>query len=173
MKRVLVLPVAAVVIGLVVAGCGGGGGSSNASSSSGGGGAYGGGSATKSAPAASATTVDVKSSSLGRILVDSQGRTLYLFEKDKGPTSTCSSACASAWPPVTGTAKGGAGTTAGKFGTTRRSDGMMQVTYGGHPLYTYAGDSSPGQTNGEGLKQFGAEWYVLSPAGKKVEKAGS
>jgi predicted lipoprotein with Yx(FWY)xxD motif len=172
MKRIFALPVAAVAVGLVVAGCGGGGGSSSNS-----GGAYGGGSSTKSAAskpgAATGATVDVKSSSLGRILVNSQGQTLYLFEKDKGPTSTCSAACAAAWPPVTGTAKGGAGTTASKFGTTRRSDGMTQVTYGGHPLYTYAGDSAPGQTNGEGLKQFGAEWYVLSPAGKKVEKEGS
>jgi predicted lipoprotein with Yx(FWY)xxD motif len=170
MKRIFALPIAAVAVGLVIAGCGGGGGSSSNASSS-----YGGGSATKSTakPAAGAATVDVKSSGLGRILVNSQGQTLYLFEKDKGPSSTCSGACAAAWPPVVGSAKGGTGTTAGKFGTTRRSDGMMQVTYGGHPLYTYAGDSSPGQTNGEALKQFGAEWYVLSPAGKKVEKAGS
>ena len=169
MKRMLALPVAAAAIGIVIAGCGGGGSSSNSGS------AYGGGSATKSTgrPAASAATVDVKSSSLGRILVNPQGQTIYLFEKDKGPTSTCSAACAAAWPPVTGAGKGGTGTTAGKLGTTRRSDGMMQVTYAGHPLYTYAGDSSPGQTNGEGLKQFGAEWYVLSPAGKKVEKTGS
>jgi predicted lipoprotein with Yx(FWY)xxD motif len=171
MQRLLVLPVAAAAVALVIAGCGGGGGGSSSNSGS----AYGGGSATKSTakPAANAATVDVKSSSLGRILVNSQGQTLYLFEKDKGPSSTCSAACAAAWPPVTGSAKGGAGTTASKFGTTRRSDGMMQVTYAGHPLYTYAGDSSPGQTNGEGLNQFGAEWYVLSPAGKKVEKPGS
>jgi predicted lipoprotein with Yx(FWY)xxD motif len=68
---------------------------------------------------------------------------------------------------------GGAGLSAAKLATSPRGGGMMQVTYAGHPLYTYAGDSSPGQTNGEGLNQFGAEWYVLSPSGKKVEKAGS
>jgi predicted lipoprotein with Yx(FWY)xxD motif len=116
-------------------------------------------------------TVDVRSTSLGKILVDSQGRTLYLFEKDQGPKSTCSGACAAAWPPLTssGKPKAGAGVKASLLGTTARSDGSSEVTYNGHPLYSYAGDQGPGDTNGQALDQFGAEWYVLSPAGQKVE----
>lgn len=116
-------------------------------------------------------TIDVGNTSLGRILVDSQGRTLYLFEKDKGRMSTCSGACATAWPPVTtsGAPKAGPGASQADVGTTRRSDGTTEVTYKGHPLYYYAGDQSPGEANGQGLNQFGAPWYVLSPAGNKVD----
>jgi predicted lipoprotein with Yx(FWY)xxD motif len=129
-------------------------------------------------PAASrtaATTVDVRSTGLGKILVDAQGRTLYLFEKDKSPQSTCDGACASAWPPLVTqqAATVGAGATAAKLGTSKRTDGSLQATYAGHPLYLYAGDSKPGQTTGEGIDQFGAEWYVLAPSGHKVEDEGS
>jgi predicted lipoprotein with Yx(FWY)xxD motif len=182
MKRTYFLPlgvIAAVV--LIVAGCGGS--SKKTSSASTGtssaasqptGGAYGG---ATSAPAntGAGAAIDAKKSSLGTILVDSKGMSIYYFQKDKGPKSTCSGACAAAWPPVTstGAATAGTGIAKAKLGTSTRSDGTKQVTYNGHPLYTYAGDSSPGQTNGEGLKQFGAEWYVLSPAGNKVEKPGS
>jgi predicted lipoprotein with Yx(FWY)xxD motif len=173
MKRALLIFVPTAVA-LVVAGCGGGGSSSKSANNSG---PYGGsGSSAKSTPASTGSkVVDVRKTGLGRILVNSQGQTLYLFEKDKGTRSTCSAACAAAWPPLTasGTATGGAGLSAAKLATSSRGGGMMQVTYAGHPLYTYAGDSSPGQTNGEGLNQFGAEWYVLSPSGKKVEKEGS
>jgi predicted lipoprotein with Yx(FWY)xxD motif len=124
---------------------------------------------------ASGATIDVRKTALGTILVDSTGRTLYLFEKDHGDRSSCSGACASAWPPLTTTAKPkpAAGVNAPLLGTTKRGDGSTEVTYGGHPLYTYAGDAAPGDTTGEGLSQFGAEWYVLSPQGKKVEKQGS
>ena len=182
MKRTYFLPLGVLVAAvLIVAGCGGGskktssaGTSSSASQPTGG--AYGGGASTAaSASSGAGAAIDAKKSGLGTILVDSKGMSLYLFEKDKGPTSSCSGACAAAWPPVTstGAATAGAGLVKAKLGTTTRSDGTKQVTYNGHPLYTYAGDSSAGQTNGEALKQFGAEWYVLSPAGSKVEKPGS
>ncbi|WP_173092255.1 COG4315 family predicted lipoprotein [Actinomadura verrucosospora] len=113
---------------------------------------------------------------LGKVLVDGQGRTVYLFEKDQGGKSSCSGACAAVWPPVTSTGKpkAGSGATASKLGTTSRSDGSTQVTYGGHPLYYYAPDAGmKGSAKGEGLTQFGAGWYVVSADGKKVEKSGS
>jgi predicted lipoprotein with Yx(FWY)xxD motif len=121
--------------------------------------------------AASGATVAVQSSKLGKILVDDQGRTLYLFEKDKGPKSTCAGACASAWPPLAtnGAPKAGSGVTAADLTASQRDDGSSQVVYHGHPLYRYAGDSKAGNTNGEGLNQFGAEWYVLGPSGNKTE----
>jgi predicted lipoprotein with Yx(FWY)xxD motif len=140
---------------LAIAGCGGS--SSNAN-------------ATPSGTTASGSTVHVRSASLGKILVDSQGRTLYLFEKDTGSKSTCSGACASAWPPfrTSGTPKAGSGVTASLLGTTARSDGNDEVTYNDHPLYYYAGDQKAGDTFGQDLNQFGAAWYVLSPAGNKI-----
>ena len=119
-------------------------------------------------------TIASASTSLGRVLVNGRQLTVYLFEKDKGKTSSCYGPCASAWPPVTTSSmpRAGGGATAAKLATTRRSDGTLQVTYNGHPLYTYADDSKPGQTNGEGVDEFGAEWYALSPAGTTVEDSG-
>jgi predicted lipoprotein with Yx(FWY)xxD motif len=115
-------------------------------------------------------TIAARSTKLGTILVDADGRSLYLFKQDKGSASTCYDACASAWPPVTTDAKAVAGTgiDAAKLGTTKRKDGVNEVTYGGHPLYTYAGDSKPGDTTGQDLDQFGAEWYVLAPTGRQI-----
>jgi predicted lipoprotein with Yx(FWY)xxD motif len=149
---------AAPLAALAIAGCGGSGGAVKASSPA----------ATKSAGGA---TVDVRTTNLGKTLVDAQGRTLYLFEKDKGMNSTCFGSCASVWPPFTtsGKPKAGAGVTASLLGTTARSDGKPEVTYNGHPLYYYAADQKPGDTTGEGLDQFGAKWYVLSPTGKKID----
>ena len=95
--------------------------------------------------------------------------TVYLFEADKGSKSSCTGACAAAWPPVTGNPKAGAGAMAGDLGTITRPDGTKQVTYKGHPLYLYAKDGDAGDAYGEGLKQFGAGWYVLAPSGKKVD----
>src|SRR4051794_36755778 len=111
--------------------------------------------------------VSTASTSLGTVLVDSQGRTLYLFKADSGTKSACSGACASAWPPLRVSAEptAGDGARASKLGTTQRSDGQPQVTYNGHPLYTYIGDSKPGDVNGQGLTAFGAAWFVLSPSG--------
>ena len=140
----------------------------------------GGGTSAYHAPTATATATDTAASvklertSLGKVLTDGNGRTLYLFERDSGPKSTCFGACAAAWPPLTTRSKpmAGAGVSAAKLGTIKRGGGS-EVTYAGHPLYLYAGDSAPGQTNGEGLDQFGAEWYALSGAGQKVEEGGS
>src|SRR3954454_14329280 len=132
-----------------------------------------GGTAAANAPATGVpdATIAARSTKLGTILVDADGRSLYLFEQDKGATSTCYGACASAWPPVTTDARAiaGAGIDAAKLGTTKRKDGVSEVTYGGHPLYTYAGDATPGDTTGQDLDQFGAEWYVLAPSGKKID----
>jgi len=127
-------------------------------------------------PSASATASEIvigtANSQLGTLLTADNGRTVYLFEKDTGSTSTCIGECAANWPPVT--TSGMAPTTSGKanaslLGTTTRSDGTVQVTYAGHPIYFFSADTAPGQTNGEGVEAFGAEWYVVSPAGKKIE----
>lgn len=117
-------------------------------------------------------TVTSSRSSLGRVLVDESGQTLYLFEKDEPSESYCTGACAGVWPPVEtdGSLTAGPGVARSRLGTIVRDDGERQVTYAGHPLYYYAGDAStPGKTAGEGLDQFGSEWYLVSPAGKVVE----
>jgi predicted lipoprotein with Yx(FWY)xxD motif len=124
---------------------------------------------------ASVAKVELVNTKLGKVLADGRGRTLYLFEKDKGSGSACAGMCAQAWPPLTTTGKprAGAGVSASKLGTTTRSGGVKQVTYNGHPLYGFVKDTGPRQTHGEGLKAFGAEWYVLNSAGRKVEEHGS
>jgi len=121
-------------------------------------------------------TVGVENNgNLGKILVDSRGDTLYLFQKDSGTKSACTGACASAWPPLRASGKPvvGTGATASMVATTPRSDGKPQVTYNGHPLYTYSGDQQPGDTNGQGLTAFGAAWFAVSPAGDMVSGTGS
>jgi predicted lipoprotein with Yx(FWY)xxD motif len=117
-------------------------------------------------------TVATASSPLGTILVDRRGSTLYLFEKDRRGESACSGACALEWPPLITRGKPtAAGTAQGSLlGTTRRGDGSRQVTYRGHPLYRFAGDTRPGQTAGQGLRDFGAGWFVVSPAGATVDR---
>ena len=134
---------------------------------------YGGGLAPSSQ--SGSATVSVADSSLGQILVDGNGKTLYLFEADTSTQSTCSGGCAQAWPPVTtnGAPKAAGGASASLLGTTARSDGTTQVTYGGHPLYSFTGDTKPGDTNGEGSTAFGAGWDVLTPTGEKIEKSAS
>ncbi len=111
-------------------------------------------------------------SSLGRILVDGQGRTLYLFEKDKGGRSACAGTCAAYWPPLLthGKVAVGGGIKKSLLGSTRRTDGTTQVTYARHPLYRFVEDARPGQAKGQNIDEFGAEWYVVSSAGKKVQK---
>lgn len=123
----------------------------------------------------SGSTVNVAGSSLGNILVDGSGRTLYLFEADKNGTSACSGACASTWPPLTAASPtAGSGVDGGALATTKRADGTQQVTYHGHPLYYYDGDgSTAGRAKGEGLSTFGGTWYVVDGAGKAVEPASS
>jgi predicted lipoprotein with Yx(FWY)xxD motif len=95
--------------------------------------------------------------------------TVYLFEGDKGQSSTCTGACASVWPPVTGKPQASAGAMSSDLGTIKRADGTTQVTYKGHPLYLYAKDKDDEDAYGEALKQFGAEWYALKSSGQKVD----
>jgi predicted lipoprotein with Yx(FWY)xxD motif len=160
MKRLFLLAIAPAATALVVAGCGGGGSGSaqqrDAQPAKGGG---------------AGATVALGKLNVGNALVDGQGRTLYLFEADKGPTSTCGGACASLWPPAKASGKptAGPGVDAAKLGTTRRGDGTLEVTYNGHPLYRYAPDTKAGDATGQGLNQFGAKWYVLAASGSKID----
>jgi predicted lipoprotein with Yx(FWY)xxD motif len=178
MKR-LILPV--LVAATLLAACGGSSSPKNASSttSTGGGGAYSSGAATPAPKAAaasgSAATVETRTGGPGRFLVDAKGRTLYLWVADKGSKSTCSGACAQAWPPLTTTGKprAGKGAKASLLGTTKRSDGTLEVTYAGHPLYYFAGDARPGQTSGQGSTGFGAAWWVVAANGKAITHGGS
>lgn len=123
----------------------------------------------------SLATVSVANTGLGKVLVDSQGKTLYLFEQDTGTKSTCSGGCATEWPPLEASGKPtvGGGLKTSLIGTTRRSDGQRQVTYDGHPLYGYVGDSKAGDTNGQGINAFGALWYALAPSGSANTTASS
>jgi predicted lipoprotein with Yx(FWY)xxD motif len=170
--------IAALAIGaaLAVAGCGG-----SDSSSSGEGGAYGSGGETSSAQNAKSessgaeasgtgTVAVAKNPELGTILVDAKGFTLYDFHKDKGGKSACYGACASTWPPLStsGAPHAMSGAEASKLGTTKRSDGTLQVTYAGHPLYTYVADTKPGEAKGNDFSSFGAQWYALKPSGEEA-----
>jgi predicted lipoprotein with Yx(FWY)xxD motif len=175
----------ATLLALVAAGCGSSGSSTTkttaASASS---------SASQAAPApattasgatstsASASTgavlISTKQDKLGTILAAGSKRmTVYLFEGDKRAGSACTGACTHVWPPVTttGQAKSGGGAMAADLGTIMRSDGTRQVTYKGHPLYFFARDGDKGDAYGQGVKGFGASWYVLSPSGSKVDKS--
>jgi predicted lipoprotein with Yx(FWY)xxD motif len=118
--------------------------------------------------------VAVGVSSLGRMLVDGHGRTLYLFGKDRHGKSACRGQCAGYWPPLitAGRPRALAGANASLLGTTRRADGRMQVTYKHHPVYRFVKDTKKGQTNGEGLNIFGGTWYAVSPGGSKIKAAG-
>jgi predicted lipoprotein with Yx(FWY)xxD motif len=128
--------------------------------------------AASQAAGAKGPVVSTATTSLGRILVDARGHTLYLFGKDTNGKSACSGACAVAWPPLiaNGKPRAGAGAKASRLGTTRRADGRLQVTYNRHPVYRFVKDAKRGQTNGEGLNAFGGTWDALSPAGAKVVK---
>jgi predicted lipoprotein with Yx(FWY)xxD motif len=163
----------AVVAALVLAACGGSGSSSSGTSTSSGSSTPGYGAAKPSTSNTSgpASTVSTKTSSLGTILVDAKGRTLYLWDADHGSKSTCTGACAQAWPPLTttGTPKASGAVKASLLGTTKRPDGSREVTYAGQPLYTFAGDTRAGQTTGEGSNGFGAPWWVVSPAGMALQ----
>ena len=121
--------------------------------------------------ATGAATVKTRHGKLGTYLVDGKGRTLYLFEKDRTKKSTCADACAVAWPPLKtkGRPKAAGAAKASLLGTSKRADGTTQVTYRGHPLYYFVQDKKAGDTKGQNVDGFGAEWYVVSPAGKKIE----
>ena len=121
---------------------------------------------------ASGARVALASTPLGRILVDRRGRTLYLFEKDLNGASMCSSACTAYWPPLTshGALRTGRGVHRALVTLGRAHNGVRQVLYAGHPLYTFVGDKRAGQTTGEGLTNFGAAWYAIAASGRKVDK---
>jgi predicted lipoprotein with Yx(FWY)xxD motif len=132
-----------------------------------------GGSASHAAPTTSdgrPASVGVANTGLGDVLVNRQGRTLYLFARDSGTTSACTGACAVNWPPlhVRGAPVVGDGAKPSELGKTARADGISQLTYNGHPLYTFVNDKKPGDTNGEGINAFGGAWFAVSPAGAKV-----
>jgi len=119
-------------------------------------------------------TVGVARSQLGRYLVDRRGHALYTFDGDKRNKSMCNGACATDWPPlIASKPHAGAGVRASLLGRTKRKDGRWQVTYNHRPLYTFIVDTKKGQTNGEGLNEFGAEWDLVSPNGAKLEKPSS
>jgi predicted lipoprotein with Yx(FWY)xxD motif len=161
-RPIHLLASAAVIplVALAVAACGGGGAATAAT--------------PKTSTGASAT-IGVAKTSLGSTLVNSTGRTLYLFKADVGTKSACTGACATAWPPLLATGKPTAGTglTASKLGTITRSDGSQQVTYNGHPLYLFIKDTKPGQTNGQGVTGFGAAWFALTPPGNQASAPAS
>jgi predicted lipoprotein with Yx(FWY)xxD motif len=153
---------AAAVAVLAAACSSGGGSSSSAPASPAASGASGSGSG--------ATVITTATSSAGTFLIDGSGRAVYLWVKDTGDASTCSGACAGAWPPVTatGTVTAAGSASASDLGTITRSDGTKQVTYDGHPLYYYAGDSGGGMASGQGSDSFGAKWWLVSPSGSDV-----
>jgi predicted lipoprotein with Yx(FWY)xxD motif len=145
---------------LAIAGCGGGSDTSRA---------------PKTASGQPATIGLERAGSLGTVLVDSRGRTVYLFRKDSRGKSSCAAACAAAWPPVRaqGMPVPGPGLSAAKVATTARSDGAPQVLYNGHPLYRYAGDAKPGDTNGQHVTGFGDGWFAVAGAGQVVSRLAS
>jgi predicted lipoprotein with Yx(FWY)xxD motif len=168
------LSVASAAAALVVAGCGGasyGSGSGNTSSA---GKAHGAPAATTPAASGGAPLRVITDPTLGKIVVDAKGRTLYDFVIDKGTTSVCYGACASLWPPYTthGQPVAGKGVMPKLIGTTTRRDGSTEVTYAGHPLYYYAPDRARGQITGQALNQFGAPWYALAPSGTEIHIPG-
>jgi predicted lipoprotein with Yx(FWY)xxD motif len=164
--RTFALAAAATTLALLIAGCGSSGTTTGTTEIS---------KAAQTAPAATSTpgvVVVSKHSKLGTVLAAGSKRlTVYLFEADKGSTSSCTGECAKVWPPVitAGTPTVGGSAVAADLGTTTRSDGTKQVTYKGHPIYFYVKDGDSGDTYGEGVNSFGADWYVLAPSGNKID----
>jgi predicted lipoprotein with Yx(FWY)xxD motif len=127
-----------------------------------------------SSQAHGSVTIMTRSTSLGTVLTNSSGKTLYWFAIDTPTTSKCTGSCATYWPPVTGTPTAASGTSlTGTFGTITRAGGVKQATYDGHPLYTYAGDSAPGQVNGNGKNLSGGLWWAMTPSGAKPSASPS
>jgi predicted lipoprotein with Yx(FWY)xxD motif len=155
----------AVTAALLIAGCGSGGGSN---------------SATAAAPAANtssggAVVSSSTNSSLGDVLVDGSGRTLYMFANDSGSKSACDGACATNWPPLTtsGDPNVMGGLSSSDVKTSKRADGKLQVTFHGHPLYTFVGDKAAGDATGQGVDEFGAKWYALTTSGDQAAAKSS
>jgi predicted lipoprotein with Yx(FWY)xxD motif len=144
---------------LVVAACGSSGSSSASSSSPA-------APASSAAPPTSASSSALMTATINgtKVVTNSKGLTLYWFVPDTSTTSKCTGSCATYWPPVKGPATAGAGVT-GTLGTITRSDGTKQATYDGHPLYTYVGDTAPGQAKGNALNLSGGLWYEMTVSG--------
>lgn len=186
MKRSYLAFALAAITAMLIAGCGSSSSTTGtetseaasaeteASSGGYGGGGYGGSKpAAQSEPAAEAVPVSLgEASGVGKILVDSEGMTLYYFQKDQKGSgkSKCEGPCAAAWPPLTteGEPEAMTGVKASMLGTIERSDGTTQVTYAGWPLYTFVEDKKPGEDNGTDSKAFGASWYPLHADGEKA-----
>jgi predicted lipoprotein with Yx(FWY)xxD motif len=151
---------------LMVAACSSGGGSAASSTPAAGSSAAG----SSSSASATGTVITTASGSAGSFLTNGSGRAIYLWEMDSKDKSMCSGACAGAWPPVTATAKvtASGGVNASELGTITGSGGAKQVTYDGHPLYYFAGDSGPGQVSGQGSDGFGAKWWLVAPSGAAI-----
>ncbi len=177
------------LLAVMIAGCGSSGSSSTSTTSEGSsnenassessagtkGNGYGGGenkSASSESSGGGAAVVSLGHTKAGMVLVDANGMTLYDFHKDKGTTSSCYGPCAEGWPPALteGEPSVGNGASASKLGTTERKDGTTQITYAGHPLYTFVEDKKPGEANGNDTSAFGGQWYALKGSG---EEAGS
>ena len=153
-SRLTAAALALAAVALVVAGCGGGSSSSSSS--------------TAASPEGKPTTVSATEvPEFGEVLVDSKGFAVYTFGKDQGTTSSCYGGCEEAWPPVTisGAPTVGEGANSSEVGTTKRKDGSTQVTYAGHPLYTFVEDKSPGEVNGNGVEAFGGTWNAIDESG--------
>lgn len=127
------------------------------------------------ADSATGTTIATHVGTDGTYLSDTSGRAVYLWMGDTSDSSNCSGACAAAWPPVTtkGAAQASGSAQAADLGTTKRSDGALQVTYDGHPLYYYAGDTGAGAANGQGNSAFGATWWLVAPSGSAITSAAT
>jgi predicted lipoprotein with Yx(FWY)xxD motif len=136
-----------------------------------------GGSAAQAPAAGASVTVKTHSGALGTYLTDGAGRALYLWKADSTNMSACAGQCATYWPPLAVTANGSAkvaGQAAqAKVATITRSDGIKQVTYNGHPLYYFVQDAASGTTKGQGDDEFGAKWWVVTPAGAADTKAST
>lgn len=151
---------------LIAAGCG------SSTASSGGGSAAASSAAPSAASSAQSSGAMVKTTTIGgvAVLTNAQGRTLYWFVPDTSTKSNCNGACAKYWPPMKGPVTAGTGV-AGKLGTITRSDGSMQATYNGHPLYTYVADTAPGQAKGNGLNLSGGVWHEVTVSGAAAPAA--
>jgi predicted lipoprotein with Yx(FWY)xxD motif len=165
---------AAAVVFLAACGSSAASGSGSASSPSSGAAAASSSASSPSSAAGGAAGIKTTSTSIGTVLTNAQGFTLYWFAIDTPTKSNCNGSCATYWPPVTGKPSAASGVSLpGKWGTITRSDGSAEATYDGHPLYTYKGDSAAGQTSGNGLNASGGLWYAVTPSGAKPGGAAS
>jgi predicted lipoprotein with Yx(FWY)xxD motif len=171
-RTIFIFALLAVIGAVVIAGCGGGGSSSSSSESTTGESGAESTTASSGGSGGGGTIAGAEISGLGTVLVDAQGMTVYEFTEDSGTTSNCHGECEAAWPPVEASGKptAGEGAMSSALGTTKRKDGTMQVTYNGHPLYTFSGDKAAGEANGSELD---GTWFVLNEAGSAVKGKAS